>query len=294
VIATPRILRGPAHPITNRPAARPQEPRTLVGVLGTIEQFGGRADCVRRADAPGAEAARASSAASKFTDRDAQIRSRRAGSLPPRPPRADRNRAAAPQPPKLQPAESTCPRVGQHYLIGPAGERFAASASSVASLLATIARPLPARRGRTASSASSSIAESTLRDEADGSGRLHVLGEHEHPDFGVGVANPSRCADPFVAERRRHPDVDHCEVGCVFADRGTEAVGVVDRREHVMAGALEQQAGPMVPVRCGCPLQTRGFSGAGSFCDSPAFTASSRGFRHRMVTRAGLVLDLIS
>jgi hypothetical protein len=39
--------------------------------------------------------------------------------------RADRNGAAAPQPPEFQAAETTCPRVGQHYLIGPPGERLA-------------------------------------------------------------------------------------------------------------------------------------------------------------------------
>ena len=86
------------------------------------------------------------------------------------------------------------------------------------------------------------VAEAALGDEPDRPGGLDVLGQHQHADVRVGVADPAGRADALVAERRRHPDVDDGEVGLVLADGGAEAVGVVDGGDHVVAGILEQPA----------------------------------------------------
>ena len=84
------------------------------------------------------------------------------------------------------------------------------------------------------------VAEAALRHQPDRARGLDVLGEHEHADVGVGVADPARGADAFVGVRRWHPHVDDGEVGLVLADRPAQPVGVIDGGDYRVPAVLEQ------------------------------------------------------
>src|SRR6266581_2825139 len=60
----------------------------------------------------------------------------------------------------------------------------------------------------------------------------------------MGVADPACRTDPLVGERRRHPNVDDREVRLVLAHRGPETIGILDRRDHVVSGILEEATKP--------------------------------------------------
>jgi hypothetical protein len=79
-----------------------------------------------------------------------------------------------------------------------------------------------------------------LGHELHRTGGLDVLREHEHPDRGVGIADPPRGAQALVGEGRRHTHIDHGEIGIVLADGRAEAVGVAYGGDHLVAGVTEQ------------------------------------------------------
>jgi hypothetical protein len=51
-------------------------------------------------------------------------------------------------------------------------------------------------------------------------------------------------ARPFVAEGRRHADVDHQQVGTVADDLCQEVLGVAHRCHHLVPGVLEEPSEP--------------------------------------------------
>ena len=70
-------------------------------------------------------------------------------------------------------------------------------------------------------------------------GRLDVLGEDEHADLRVLGLDPARGPGALVGEARRHPNVDHHEVGPVAGDGGEQPVGVAERGDDLVTSVLE-------------------------------------------------------
>ena len=62
------------------------------------------------------------------------------------------------------------------------------------------------------------------------------------PSSGCRSRSSTAARGALVGVRRRHPDVDHREVGPVFVDGGDEIDGVADRRDHLGAGLRQQSS----------------------------------------------------
>ncbi len=131
------------------------------------------------------------------------------------------------------------------------------------------------------------VAEPALRDQPDRPRRLDVLGEHEHADVRVGVADPARGADALVGVGRRHPHVDDGEVGLVLADRPAQPVGVADGGDHRVPAVLEQPLEPVAQQRPG-PRRSRP---ARQLRDDHGPLAGRAGDRHAAAQRGDAVGD---
>ena len=74
--------------------------------------------------------------------------------------------------------------------------------------------------------------------------RLDVVGEHEHADVGVELADALRRDDPLVRVRRRHADVDDRAVGVGGGDTAHQAVDLAGLADDLDAGAGEHTDDP--------------------------------------------------
>ena len=79
-----------------------------------------------------------------------------------------------------------------------------------------------------------------LREQLERVGLLDVLREHEHRRARVLGADPVGGAQALVGVGRRHPDVDHRDVGMVGSDLAQQILGVAGLAGHFEAGFLEQ------------------------------------------------------
>src|SRR4051794_36058516 len=80
-----------------------------------------------------------------------------------------------------------------------------------------------------------------LREEPHGGPRLDVLGEDHHPHPRMPRADLVRGAQPFVGERRRHPDVDDRHVGLALGDFAQQLLGRRCLGCHVDVGAPQER-----------------------------------------------------
>ena len=71
---------------------------------------------------------------------------------------------------------------------------------------------------------------------------LQGLGQQQDAELGVPLAQLDRGARALVGVGRRHPDVDHGEVGPVFVDGRDQINGVPDRCDHLGAGLRQQSS----------------------------------------------------
>ena len=70
---------------------------------------------------------------------------------------------------------------------------------------------------------------------------LVILREHEDSNVGLLALELERGAQPVVLVVRRHPDVDHRDIGAVGERPAEEVVGIVGLRDHIQT-SLRQQA----------------------------------------------------
>ena len=75
---------------------------------------------------------------------------------------------------------------------------------------------------------------------------LHVLGEDQHRQARLPLAQLDRGAQALVGVGRRHPDVGDHDVRTVLGDGGEQLLGVRDGGEHLVPLVLQQldQSGP--------------------------------------------------
>ena len=76
-------------------------------------------------------------------------------------------------------------------------------------------------------------------EQGHGVARLDVLRGRRTPTSGC-RSRISRCAEPFIGVRRRHPDVDDGDVGLVHRDVAEQVLGRPGLRDHLEARLLQQ------------------------------------------------------